>query len=135
MRVQLPGVSSRQRLVRLLTAVCFAAPVLGGLAGCGGSASASALPEVSGAVGEQASISIPKSMAAPAKVVSGVLVQGGGAQLADGEAVVVDYTLMNWTGAKLVGSTYGGGGAPDKTQEFVLGSSSALQSWNQVLPG
>jgi peptidylprolyl isomerase len=133
-RVQLPGVSSRQRLIRLLTAACLAAPILGGLAGCGGSASAAELPAVSGAVGEQASISIPASVAPPTKVVSGVLVQGGGAQLADGDAVVVDYTLMDWTGAKLIGSTYGTGAAPDKTQEFVLGSSSALQSWNQVLP-
>ena len=121
-------------MVRLLAVACLAAPVLGGLAGCGGSASAAELPTVSGAVGEQASIAIPPSMAPPAKVVSGVLVQGGGAQLADGDAVVVDYTLMNWTGAKLIGSTYGTAGAPDKTQEFVLGSSTALQSWNQVLP-
>ena len=110
-------------------------PALGGLAACGGSGSASGdLPTVAGAVGEQASISIPASLTPPTKVVSGVLVQGGGAQLADGDAVVVDYTLMDWTGAKLIGSTYSTGGAPDKTQEFVLGSSSALPSWNQVLP-
>jgi peptidylprolyl isomerase len=104
------------------------------LAGCGGSGGAAQLPTVTGAVGEQASISIPANLTPPTKVVSGVLVPGGGAQLADGEAVVVDYTLMDWTGAKLIGSTYSTGGAPDKTQEFVLGSSSALPAWNQVLP-
>jgi peptidylprolyl isomerase len=114
--------------------VCLAVPALGGLAACGGTGAASELPTVAGAVGEQASISIPASLTPPAKVVSGVLVPGGGAQLADGDAVVVDYTLMDWTGAKLIGSTYSSGGAPNKTQEFVLGSSSALPSWNQVLP-
>lgn len=109
-------------------------PALGALAACGAAGGASDLPTVAGAVGEQASISIPASLTPPTKVVSGVLVQGGGAQLADGDAVVVDYTLMDWTGAKLIGSTYSTGGAPNKTQEFVLGSSSALPSWNQVLP-
>ena len=114
--------------------MCLAVPALGGLAACGGTGSSVVLPTVAGAVGEQASISIPAGLTPPGKVVSGVLVQGGGAQLADGEAVVVDYTLMDWTGAKLIGSTYSTGGAPNKTQEFVLGSSSALSSWNQVLP-
>lgn len=65
---------------------------------------------------------------------SDVLEQGSGQQLANGDAVVVDYTLMDWTGAKLIGSTYSTTGAPNKTQEFVLGSASALPSWNQVLP-
>ena len=114
--------------------MCLAVPALGGLAACGGTGSSADLPTVAGAVGEQASISIPAGLTPPGKVVSGVLVQGGGAQLADGDAVVVDYTLMDWTGAKLIGSTYSTGGAPNKTQEFVLGSSSALSSWNQVLP-
>jgi peptidylprolyl isomerase len=127
-------VRPRRRLARLL-AGCLAAPVLGVLlAGCGGAAHVPNLPTVTGAMGEQASISIPGSLEPPTKVESSVLEQGGGAQLADGEAVVVDYTLMNWTGAKLIGSTYSTGGAPNKTQEFVLGSSSALPSWNQVLP-
>ena len=104
------------------------------LAGCGGSGAAQSLPTVTGAVGEQASISIPASLSAPTKVVSGVLEQGGGAQLVNGDAVVVDYTLMDWTGSKLIGSTYSTNGTPNKTQEFVLGASSALPSWNQVLP-
>lgn len=93
------------------------------------------MPQVSGAVGEQATIAIPANQPPPTRVESAVLVQGGGAPLAAGDAVVVDYTLMNWAGAKLVGSTYGANGAPDKTQEFVLGSSAALASWNQALPG
>jgi peptidylprolyl isomerase len=134
-RVQLPGVSSGPRLARLLAAsaaACVAGTVL--LAGCAGSSPAPDLPVVSGAMGEQAAIAIPGSLTAPTKVESDVLVQGGGAGLANGEAVVVDYTLMDWTGAKLIGSTYSTGGQPNKTQEFVLGASSALPSWNQVLP-
>jgi peptidylprolyl isomerase len=126
-------VSSRRSLARLL-AVCLTAPALGFLAGCGGAGHAANLPAVTGAMGQQASISIPASLNPPTTVQSQVLVQGGGAQLADGDAVVVDYTLMNWTGAKLVGSTYSTNSSPNKTQEFVLGSSSTLPSWNQVLP-
>jgi peptidylprolyl isomerase len=133
-RVQLPGVSSRSRLARLLAASCAASALGLLLAGCGGSVSAQSLPVVTGAVGEQASIAIPADLSAPTKVESNVLVQGGGAELAKGDAVVVDYTLMDWTGEKLIGSTYSTSSQPNKTQEFVLGSSSALPSWNQVLP-
>jgi len=93
------------------------------------------LPGVSGAVGEPAVITIPTRQAPPTRVETQVLVQGGGSPLAAGDAVVVNYTLMDWTGAKLVGSTYGTDGSPDKTQEFVLGSASALGSWNQALSG
>lgn len=133
MRVQLPGVSRRRRLTRPLAAA-LALPVAGALlAGCGGS-SPQSLPTVSGAVGEQAAITIPQSMTAPTKVESDVLVQGNGAQLVAGDAVVVDYTLMDWTGSKLIGSTYSTDKSPNKTQEFVLGSSTSLASWNQVLP-
>ena len=135
MRVQLPGVSLRRRLARLLAAsaaVCVAGTLT--LTGCGGSSSAADLPAVTGAMGEQATIAIPGDLAAPKKVESSVLVQGDGAQLAKGESVVVDYTLMDWTGAKLIGSTYSTGGQPDKTQEFVLGASNTLPSWNSVLP-
>lgn len=135
MRVQLPGVSPRRRLARLL-AGGISVSLLGALtAACGGSAPARALPAVSGAVGEQAAITIPTGMAPPTDVVSDVLVQGSGAKLASGDAVVVNYTLMDWTGAKLIGSTYSASaGQPNKTQEFVLGSQSALPSWNQILP-
>lgn len=111
-------------------AVCAASA-----AGCGAAAAGTALPAVSGAVGEQAAITIPSNQPPPTRVESAVLVQGGGAPLAAGDAVVVDYTLMDWSGAKLIGSTYGPDGSPDKTQEFVLGSASALGSWNQALPG
>lgn len=135
MRVQLPGVSPRRRLARLL-AGSLPVLLLGALTtACGGSAPAQPLPTVSGAVGEQAGITIPTGMTAPTKVVSDVLVQGSGARLASGDAVVVNYTLMDWTGAKLIGSTYNAtAGQPNKTQEFVLGSQNALPSWNQVLP-
>lgn len=133
MPVQLPGVSRRGRLIRLFAA-SLAVPVAGALlAACGGSSAQSPLPAVTGAVGEQASITIPSGMTAPTKVESSVLEQGSGAQLADGDAVVVDYTLMDWTGSKLIGSTYSTDKSPNKTQEFVLGSSTALSSWNQVL--
>jgi peptidylprolyl isomerase len=106
-----------------------------GAAACGSASAEARLPGVSGAVGEQAVITIPTHQPPPTRVETDVLVQGNGSPLAAGDAVVVDYTLMDWAGAKLIGSTYGTDGAPDKTQEFVLGSTSALGSWNQALPG
>ena len=118
-----------------VTALALATAGCGGGSDGSGSGSISGLPAVSGAVGEQAVIAIPTNQPPPTRVESGVLVRGNGEPLADGDAVVVDYTLMNWTGAKLVGSTYGANGSPDKTQEFVLGSDSALGSWNQALQG
>jgi hypothetical protein len=74
-------------------------------------------------MGEQAAIAIPGSLTAPDEGGVDRPGPGRGAQLANGEAVVVDYTLMDWTGAKLIGSTYSTGGQPNKTQEFVLGAS------------
>jgi peptidylprolyl isomerase len=127
-------VSPRRRLARLLAAFLAVAGVGGLLAGCGGGSTPQDLPTVSGAVGEQAAITIPHGVTAPTSVVSSVLMQGNGAQLANGDAVVVNYTLMDWTGAKLIGSTYSTDKTPNKTQEFVLGSSTSLTSWNQVLP-
>jgi peptidylprolyl isomerase len=126
-------VSQRRRTARLLAELLSVSAAAGLLAGCGGSA-APTLPVVSGAVGEAASISIPAGLSAPTSVASSVLVRGNGAQLADGDAVVVNYTLMDWTGAKLIGSTYSTDKSPNRTQEFVLGSRTSLPSWNQVLP-
>ncbi|WP_157436583.1 FKBP-type peptidyl-prolyl cis-trans isomerase [Actinospica robiniae] len=131
------GVSLRHRRRpphRLLAALA-ALGLAAGAAACGAGSAQAVLPAVSGAVGEQAAITIPAHQSPPTRVESTVLVQGGGSPLAAGDAVVVDYTLMDWTGGKLIGSTYGTGGSPDKTQEFVLGATSALGSWNQALPG
>ncbi|HET9169551.1 MAG TPA: FKBP-type peptidyl-prolyl cis-trans isomerase [Actinospica sp.] len=133
--MQLPGVSRRGRLSRLCAGALAASAAGALLAACGGGATPQSLPTVSGAVGEQAAITIPAGMDAPTTVESDVLVQGSGAQLKAGDAVVVNYTLMNWTGGKLIGSTYSTDKSPNKTQEFVLGGTSALASWNQVLPG
>jgi peptidylprolyl isomerase len=125
----------RRRPPHRLRAALAALGLAVGAAACGGGSGHAALPGVSGAVGEPAVITIPAHQPPPTRVESDVLVQGSGSPLAAGDAVVVDYTLMDWSGAKLIGSTYGTGGAPDKTQEFVLGDASALGSWNQALPG
>lgn len=137
MRVLLLGVSlrHRRRPAHRLRAALAAFGLAAGAAACGGGSAGARLPEVSGAVGEQAVITVPTNQPPPTRVETDVLVQGNGSPLAAGDAVVVDYTLMDWTGGKLIGSTYGAQGSPDKTQEFVLGSGSALGSWNQALPG
>lgn len=113
-----------------------------GLAGCssssGGSQSASGgLPQVTGAVGQKAVITLPSVSAAPTTLQTKVLVQGSGAKLANGQLAAVNYTVMNWTGAKELGDTYStdGGKTPNQPQVVALGSSGLLPAWNTALTG
>jgi peptidylprolyl isomerase len=95
------------------------------------------LPQVSGAVGQKATITLPAEAAAPTSLQQKVLVQGSGATLAGGQLAAVNYTVMNWTGAKQLGDTYSpdGGKTPNQPQVVTLGSSSLLPAWNTALTG
>lgn len=112
-------------------------------AGCSSSspspkqASGGALPQVSGAVGQKATITLPSGATAPTKLETKTLVQGSGAALAGGQLAAVNYTVMNWTGAKELGNTYStdGGKTPNQPQVITLGSSSLLSAWNTALTG
>jgi peptidylprolyl isomerase len=111
------------------------------VAGCSSSSSGqktnSALPQVSGAVGQKATITLPSGVSAPTSLEQQVLVQGSGAALSTGQLAAVNYTVMNWTGAKQLGDTYSpdGGKTPNQPQVVTLGSSSLLSAWNTALTG
>ena len=96
-----------------------------------------ALPQVSGPVGQKAVISLPTGASAPAKLETKTLVQGSGTALASGQLAAVNYTVMNWTGAKELGDTYSadGGKTPNQPQVVTLGSSGLLPAWNTALTG
>ncbi|SRR5579884_1077752 len=112
-------------------------------AGCSSNSSSNqtsgggALPQVSGAVGQKAVITLPSGAAAPTKLETKTLVAGSGATLASGQLAAVNYTVMNWTGAKELGNTYStdGGKTPNQPQVVTLGSSSLLPAWNTALTG
>lgn len=113
-----------------------------GLAGCSSSSgssqsSNSGLPQVTGAVGQKAVITLPSGTAAPTTLQTKVLVQGSGATLANGQLAAVNYTVMNWTGAKPLGDTYStdGGKTPNQPQVIQLGSSQVLPAWSKALTG
>ena len=96
-----------------------------------------ALPQVSGAVGQKAVITLPSGAAAPTKLETKTLVPGSGATLANGQLAAVNYTVLNWTGAKELGDTYStdGGKTPNQPQVVTLGSTSLLPAWNTALTG
>jgi peptidylprolyl isomerase len=112
------------------------------VAGCSSGSSPSkpssgALPQVSGAVGQKAVITLPSGAAAPTKLETKTLVPGSGATLANGQLAAVNYTVLNWTGAKELGDTYStdGGKTPNQPQVVTLGSDSLLPAWNTALTG
>ena len=96
-----------------------------------------ALPQVTGPVGQKAVITLPSGSTAPTKLETKTLVQGNGATLANGQLAAVNYTVMNWTGAKELGDTYSadGGKTPNQPQVVTLGSSGLLPAWNAALTG
>src|SRR5947209_11991715 len=111
-------------------------------AGCSSSSptpdktSGGALPQVSGPVGQKATITLPSGATAPTKLETKTLVQGSGATLVNGQLAAVNYTVMNWTGAKELGNTYSTDGkAPNQPQVVTLGSNSLLPAWNTALTG
>ncbi|MBS2961631.1 FKBP-type peptidyl-prolyl cis-trans isomerase [Actinocrinis puniceicyclus] len=97
----------------------------------------SGLPQVTGAVGQKAVITLPSGVAAPAKLETRTLVQGSGATLVSGQLAAVNYTVVNWTGDKALGDTYSadGGKTPNQPQVVTLGSTGLLPAWNTALTG
>lgn len=137
---QRAGSRARRGTVAAVVAPLALASVLA--AGCSSGsgsnqASGGSLPQVSGPVGQKAAITLPSSTAAPTKLETKTLVQGSGAVLANGQLAAVNYTVMNWTGAKELGDTYSpdGGKTPNQPQVVALGSSSLLPAWNTALTG
>lgn len=127
------------RQARFLSGVmaAFAVAFAAGCSSSGSGTPSAALPQVTGAVGQRADITLPTGAAVPTKLETGVLVQGSGAALAAGELVAVDYTVMNWSSSKMLGDTYSkdGGKTPNQPQVVTLGSQGLLPAWNSALTG
>jgi peptidylprolyl isomerase len=133
---------ARTRTTRLAAVAAVPLGLALALAGCSSSSGSGAggdngLPQVTGAVGQKATITLPSGTAAPTSLATKVLVKGNGATLASGELAAVNYTVMNWTGAKQLGDTYStdGGKTPNQPQVVTLGSSGLLPAWNTALVG
>ena len=128
------------RLGRALTLGLTAALLGAAATACGSSAagpSNGGLPMVSGAVGQEATIVLPADVKAPITLSTKVLVQGSGSVLADGDLAAVNYTAMDWTGAKMLGTTYSedGGKTPNQPQVVTLGAAGLIPAWNKALVG
>jgi len=95
------------------------------------------LPVVSGAVGQEATIVLPADVKAPITLATKTLVQGSGSVLANGDLAVVNYTAMDWTNAKVLGTTYSedGGKTPNQPQVVTLGTGGLIPAWNLALTG
>jgi peptidylprolyl isomerase len=141
---QIIGQRARSTTTRGAAAAAAAplACVLALTAGCGSSGTADAaksgaLPQVTGAVGQKAKVTLPAGVAAPTSLQTAVLVQGSGAPLRSGQLAAVNYTVVNWTGDKDLGDTYSpdGGNSPNEPQVIALGSSGLLPAWNTALTG
>jgi peptidylprolyl isomerase len=118
-----------------LTAAACSSSGSGSSAGSG--SGSPALPQVSGAVGQKADVTLPKGVAAPKTLLTKVLVQGSGTALASGDLAAVNYTAVDWTGDKALVNTYSpdGGKTPNQPQVVTLGASGLLPAWNTALTG
>jgi peptidylprolyl isomerase len=115
--------------VSLLSAACSSSSAPAPVA-------ATALPAVSGGVGQAAVITPAQGSTPPDKLETKVLVQGGGKALANGALAVVNYTVYNWSQSKKLGDTYASASQPvAQPQSTQIGSSSALPAWSTALTG
>ena len=119
-------------LVAAAAAACGSGPASGPAAPAAGG-----LPAVSGAVGQEATIVLPADAKAPARLSTKILVQGSGSVLASGDLAAVNYTAMDWTGSKMLGTTYSedGGKTPNQPQVVTLGTAGLLPAWDKALVG
>lgn len=99
-------------------------------------AAPTALPTVTGSVGQAAVITPAKGSTPPDKLETRVLVPGSGQALANGQLAVVNYTVFNWSQNKKLGDTYSSSSQPvTEPQSVQIGSSSALSAFNTALTG
>ncbi|MCL1898548.1 MAG: hypothetical protein FWG16_06980, partial [Micrococcales bacterium] len=68
-------------------------------------------PQIKGALGQEASVSIPGSAVAPEEFTVQVLATGTGPNVAVGDTVLLHYAGMNWNGVS-AGSTWQAGNGP-----------------------
>jgi peptidylprolyl isomerase len=130
------GLRAKLALPTVLVAAGLLSAACGSSSASAPAATSTALPAVSGGVGQAAVITPAQGSTPPSKLETKVLVPGSGQGLANGELAVVNYTVYNWSQNKKLGDTYGSAGqAAAQPQSVQLGSSSALAAWNTALTG
>lgn len=93
--------------------------------------SASPMPEVSGAAGKKADITIPKGKPSDDFVVNTVS-EGKGAEVKKDDMVVTNFTGKVWQGGKPLAGSYDKGGAP---QVIPAGSKNIIPAFSQSVMG
>ncbi|MEU9981399.1 FKBP-type peptidyl-prolyl cis-trans isomerase [Streptomyces sp. NPDC050856] len=93
--------------------------------------SASPMPQVSGAIGKKATITIPKGKPSASFVVHPVT-PGTGAEVKKDDLVLADFTAKVWQGGKELGSSYEQGGAP---QVITAGSKKVIPAFADAVTG
>jgi FKBP-type peptidyl-prolyl cis-trans isomerase len=91
------------------------------------------LPSVSAAQGTAPKVTIPKGVAPPKTLVTKTLIKGSGPVVAKGQAVVVQYTGVNWTTGRVFDSSWQRG----QPFSFRIGTtpSQVIPGWDQGLVG
>ncbi|RFC76129.1 FKBP-type peptidyl-prolyl cis-trans isomerase [Streptomyces sp. AcE210] len=93
--------------------------------------SAAPMPEISGDVGKQAKITVPKAEPS-GKFVVHTLSQGDGAVVKKDDLVSMNFTGKVWKSGKDLGSSYQQGGSP---QLITAGSKSVIPAFSDALVG
>lgn len=91
------------------------------------------LPTVSVTSGKAATITIPKGVKAPTKLIVQPLIKGDGAKVATGQTVRVTYTGVLWRNGQVFDSTASHTGDP--FFEFPAGEQQVISGWDKAVVG
>jgi peptidylprolyl isomerase len=92
------------------------------------------LPAVKGAPGKEPQVTVPKGAPAPKQVVTKTLLQGDGAVVRKGQAVVQQYLATSWSTGKTLDNTWKREGAPLPVTAPV-DAQQLLPGWAEALEG
>jgi len=117
-----------KRLTISLTLIALSASLLSGCTTDGGSPAETAIPKVTGDVGQEATITPPKGIP-PTVLYKEDLFEGSGAEAVSESTITVQYTLMSWTTGQVVESSW----AQNGPTTFQLAN--LILGWQQGIPG
>lgn len=89
------------------------------------------LPKVEADGESAATITIPKGVDAPTKLVSEVLIKGEGREVQAGQTIKVNYTGVKWSDGEGFDDSYQRG----EPAEFPIGVGSVIKGWDEGLVG
>ncbi|WP_217240115.1 FKBP-type peptidyl-prolyl cis-trans isomerase [Streptomyces sp. AC555_RSS877] len=89
------------------------------------------LPAVTGVVGQEAAITIPKAKPSGKFVVS-ALAEGRGRKAQNGDIVIIDYSAKSWKSKKALPGTYDKGDAP---KVFPVGKGAVIPALDRAVQG